>query len=395
MNVSAPRTLATSSLRSVHDMAFRRVHSSNLIYNTAWEDPRIDRELLGLQSDSEVVMISSAGCNALDYLLDSPARIYAIDLNHRQNAVLELKMALLAHGSHESLFRLFGVGCDPDFRALYQPLRPTLHPITRAWWDKQIAMFDPGSLKKTFYYHGTSGLAAWLMVHAALHTKPKVLELAKRLLNCTSLTEQRELYDHLEPMVWGRFSSWFVRQPALMTFLGVPRAQVNLIRDSHPGGLEFYIKDKLRHVMTKVPIWDNYFWRVYINGCYSRACCPEYLKAEHFEHLQLRVNRISTHTQSFSGFLREFPGEYSHFVLLDHQDWLAGHDPRALLEEWELILQNSRPGTRILMRSAAPKVDFIPPQIRDRLTFATEKAAALHPKDRVGTYGCVQLAEVR
>ena len=32
-------------------------------------------------------MITSGGCNALDYLLDEPRRIYAVDMNPRQNAL--------------------------------------------------------------------------------------------------------------------------------------------------------------------------------------------------------------------------------------------------------------------------------------------------------------------
>jgi S-adenosylmethionine-diacylgycerolhomoserine-N-methlytransferase len=49
-----------------------------------------------LDRHSSVVMITSAGCNALDYLLDDPARIHAIDVNFRQNALLELKQTLIA-----------------------------------------------------------------------------------------------------------------------------------------------------------------------------------------------------------------------------------------------------------------------------------------------------------
>lgn len=41
------------------------MHLKNLVYNTCWEDPRLDREAMQLQPDDEVVMITSAGCNAL------------------------------------------------------------------------------------------------------------------------------------------------------------------------------------------------------------------------------------------------------------------------------------------------------------------------------------------
>jgi len=35
--------------------------------------------------------LTSAGCNVLEYLLDSPAEIHAVDVNPRQNALLHLQ----------------------------------------------------------------------------------------------------------------------------------------------------------------------------------------------------------------------------------------------------------------------------------------------------------------
>lgn len=56
---------------------------------------------------------------------------------------------------------------------------------------------------------------------------------------------------------------------------------------------------------------------------------------------------------------REHPAPYSHDVLFDHQDWMAAHRPGALAKESPLILENGRPGTVILRRSASPEIDFI------------------------------------
>ncbi len=53
-----------SAINQLRDWTFRKIHGNNLVYNTCWEDPRCDRELLELKADSEVVMITSAGCNA-------------------------------------------------------------------------------------------------------------------------------------------------------------------------------------------------------------------------------------------------------------------------------------------------------------------------------------------
>ena len=93
--------------------------------------------------------------------------------------------------------------------------------------------------------------------------------------------------------------------------------------------------------------------------------------------------------------MEENPGEYSHFVLLDHQDWLAGNQPEALKEEWRLILENSRPGTRILMRSAAKEIRFFPDFVEEKVFFDEAAAAQAHRLDRVGTYASVYLGIVR
>lgn len=381
-------------LKAAHDFVFKHVHGSNLIYNCAWEDPRLDREMLRLDSSSKVVMITSAGCNALDYLLDDPAEIHAIDVNHRQNALLELKMAFIARSQFDDFFEMFGIGSHPRFKSLYSEVRGTLSESAQKFWDRRIGFFDPKSLKKSFYYHGTSGVAAWVMGQALFRLKPNIKNFALALLDARSLDDQRTAWEMIEREVWTGFIDWLVRQPALMTLLGVPRPQIKLIQDSYPGGLSGYVKDKLRHVFTELPMSDNYFWRVYITGSHTTSCCPNYLRRIHQDTLRARLHRLKPCTTTLSNFLREHPGQYSHFVLLDHQDWLAAHDLDALREEWELIFANSRPGAKILMRSAGLEVDFIPADIRARLRFQPELTTRLHPLDRVGTYGSTHFAEV-
>jgi S-adenosylmethionine-diacylglycerol 3-amino-3-carboxypropyl transferase len=388
------RSRAGAIVRAAHDAVFRRVHSSNLIYNAAWEDPRLDRQVMALDGESTVVMITSAGCNALDYLLDGPKHVHAIDVNPRQNALLELKRSVIQHADFTDLFTLFGQGAHPRYETLYAEVRGTLPRAAQLFWDRRIAFFDPRSVKGSFYYHGTSGMAAWVMCKALFQARPQLKDIAYRLLDAESLDEQRRAYGLLEPEIWGRLASWLVRQPALMALLGVPRPQIRLIQDSYPGGLTCYVKDKLRHVFTELPAADNYFWRVYLTGSYSVSCCPNYLRAEHQPLLRSMLPRLTTHSTTVASFLQENPAPYSHYVLLDHQDWLAWHDPAALLEEWQLILANSRPGTKILMRSAGLDLSFVPSQILDRVTFHPNITDPLHRIDRVGTYGSFHLGIV-
>jgi S-adenosylmethionine-diacylglycerol 3-amino-3-carboxypropyl transferase len=39
-------------------------------YNVSWEDPRVDCDLMKLNKKSSILMLTSAGCNVLDYVID-------------------------------------------------------------------------------------------------------------------------------------------------------------------------------------------------------------------------------------------------------------------------------------------------------------------------------------
>jgi S-adenosylmethionine-diacylglycerol 3-amino-3-carboxypropyl transferase len=341
------------------------------------------------------VVLTSAGCNTLDYLLDGPAEVYAVDVNPRQNALLELKLALITHGRFEDLLAFFGQGWHPEPARAYAGVRRWLSPGAASFWDARIHYFERGGRKGSFYYHGTSGTVAWVLTRHLLDPRRGLRGHLLDLVEARDLEEQREIYARIEPRLWGRLITWLLRHPLLMSMLGVPRAQLRLIHEGHPGGINGFVADKLRHVLTEVAIRDNYFWRVYLTGSYTRDCCPNYLLEENFETLRERAGRVQVHDTTVSEFLRRSPGHYTHFVLLDHQDWLAWHKPAALAEEWRLLLDNSAAGSKVLMRSASPRVGFLPEWVLTAVRFFPELTEALHPKDRVGTYGSVNLAVVR
>lgn len=378
---------------TARDWLFRQVHSKNLVYNTCWEDPRCDRQLLEIDGDSEIVMITSAGCNALDYLLDHPQSIHSVDLNPRQNALLQLKMATFRSAGHWDLFSLFGRGRHPDTDSLYRKkLRGNLPTYAREFWDKSLHYFDGRGVRKSFYHYGTSGFFAWL-AYQYLRSQ-RLFKQVCALFEAENLERQAILYYQLEQRILNGLIEWMVNRHLTMCLVGVPRSQQQLFRDKYERGTLGFIQECLRRVFTRQPLHDNYFWKLYLQGQYSDDCCPSYLEASNFDLLREGSHRIQTYNNSITGFLKENPGRYSHFVLLDHQDWLAVNNRPALEEEWRLILANSRPGARILLRSAAHEIDFFPDFVLERITFEQEKALETHTRDRVGTYASVYLGIV-
>lgn len=382
-------------LNSFRDRLFSKIHGNNLVYNTCWEDPRCDREMMEIDEESSIVMITSAGCNALDYLLDEPKIIHAIDLNARQNALLELKKVSIKNVSYETLFQLFGEGRFDQVKTLYQEkLRSDLPPYARTYWDKNIKKFNGKGIRKSFYFYGTSGVLAFLM-RGYFNLRPRLKQAVRNFFESTSLQTQTQLYASIEPLLFSKPMKWLSNRHFTLALAGVPRAQRQLLISDYPGGVGAYLTDCFKHIFTQLPITENYFYSLYWKGRYDESRCPNYLKKSHFGSLQKKLDSLHTHTTSISDFLKTNPGEYSHYVLLDHQDWLASYQVEALEEEWELILKNSRPGTKILIRSAATKIDFFPDFVKERVDFDFDKTKVLHDLDRVGTYGSVYLGIVK
>ncbi len=370
---------------------FQKIHGGNLVYNTCWEDPRCDRSLLQFDQESKVVMLTSAGCNALDYLLDSPASIDCVDMNPRQNALLQLKCAIFKHGDHEALSGFFGQGRFASAPAILKDaLQYSMDDFSNAYWKKQIGIFSGKGLRKSFYYHGSAGLVAFLFCNF-LKTDPKVARTIHAMFETDDVFQQRILYYRIEPVILNRFALWALNTHLIQSMLGVPTSQQDMAREHFKDGMTGYFRKCLRKVFTELTLRDNYFWRLYFFGKYSEECSPNYLKSAHFGALKTQVSKISTHTSTLSGFLNNHPGQYSHFILLDHQDWLAANDKAALKEEWELILENSKPGAKILLRSAAPNREFVPDFIEKYGSFHDENIAEQHFADRVGTYASTHL----
>src|SRR5215831_18072793 len=114
----------------------------SLVYNQCWEDPAVDRKALGLGPADRVIVITSAGCNALDYALTG-ARVVAVDANPRQNHLLELKLAGIRSLDFEAFFELFGCGSSKHAREIYAAVRPELPDAARAFWDRHVELFVP------------------------------------------------------------------------------------------------------------------------------------------------------------------------------------------------------------------------------------------------------------
>ena len=239
---------------------------------------------------------------------------------------------------------MFGDGRLKGARKVYEDkLRPALREWPRHYWDHWIDFFDAGN-RRPFYFRGTSGTFA-MLINVYFNRVMKLRGRLNELLECTTLDQQQEVYDHyIRDRIWTRSLHFAMHRDTVLSLLGVPRPQRHQIDTRYPGGINQFVRDCLNAVFARLPLVDNYFWRVYMTGRYTRQCCPEYLKPENFQKLRDGLaDRVETHTASVEGFLTDDPRPITRFVLLDHMDWLSTRRLPLLAREWQWIIRRAAP----------------------------------------------------
>ena len=369
------------------------------VYNQIWEDPRVDIEALSIDRASRILTISSGGCNALNYLIESPGAVTAIDLNRHHIYLLNLKVAALKYlPGHEEFFAFFGVGKDDRSVEWYDRfLAQHLDAETRRFWEsnsligrmthsRRIDFFR----KSGIYQHSRNGyfLRFFHRFSHILGCRPEELLLSR------DQEDQAVRYErYIEPFFESRLIGMIGKMPVTLFGLGIPPQQYQeLTKDLADGGsiLDIY-RERTRKLAVEYPIDENYFaWQAFglKYDTEERTAVPEYLKKSNFEQLRSNISGINTKIGSIVDEISLSPeGSYNRFVLLDAQDWM---DAAALNELWQAIADKAEPGSRIIFRTAgknSPLETQLEPGTRDRFHYESDLSRSLFEGDRASIYG--------
>ena len=166
----------------------------------------------------------------------------------------------------------------------------------------------PGQgLAQSFYYRGTSGLLAKLVLVNA-HVLHRLREPIERPAGGR---HRRRAADDLRneafaTRIWTPWLRWFLSpqldaDPARRA-LAAARPDHHAISRRRGRSSS---ATRWRRSVAELPFRDNYFWRVYFQGLYTPDCCPEYLKrGELPDAAQRCCRRLQIHTATVTDFLR-------------------------------------------------------------------------------------------
>lgn len=402
---AAPSTSVWSrSSRWLDDHVFNALYGRSLIYNTCWEDPSVDKQVLNLAAEDRVLMLTSAGCNALDYAASGAGSVVAVDANPRQTALLELKIAGIRELSHDTFFAIFGDGRCADFQRVYERhLRLHLSAFARSFWDKHTHWFTHTEPHMTFYCHGLTGVFG-RGARSYVRRRKGLTEAIAAMIRASDLAAQRDIYDReVHPRLWHPTLKWALSRQFTMSLLGVPHAQRLEVEDGHANGIAGFIQASVEHVCRELPLSGNHFWRLYLQGHYTPDCCPTYLTPQGFEVLKRgAVARVEAHTRTLAEHLAVDDRPVSRFVLLDHMDWMSNAQPAALASEWSWILKRATPGAIAIFRSGHPEPRYLNETVVEYagerrpmngwMQLDPARAEALTREDRVHTYAGFHIA---
>jgi len=208
-------------LERVFSFAFR-----GLVYPQIWEDPVVDMAAMEIRSNHHIVTIASGGCNVLSYLMASPARITAVDLNPAHVALTRLKLAgLTSLPGWEEFYRFFGEADDRQNTSDYRRyLRPAIDGDTRKYWEgrswtgqKRLKHFRSNIYKK--------GLLGRFIGMGHVMAKFYGRNL-KALLECRSVEQQRHFFEtEIAPLFQKPLVKWLTNRRVSLYGLGIPPAQ--------------------------------------------------------------------------------------------------------------------------------------------------------------------------
>jgi S-adenosylmethionine-diacylglycerol 3-amino-3-carboxypropyl transferase len=396
--LSAVQNEKTTSKQGILQKLFA-VWFDAFVYNQIWEDPRVDLQALQLDAKSRVLTISSGGCNALNYLIENPESITAVDLNRHHIFLLNLKIAALKSlPEYEDFFAFFGYGKSNETIENYQNLIAlNLDKDTREFWEsnsfigkiahgKRINFFRKGGL----YEHSRNGyfLRFFHKFSRILGCKPE------EMLKAKTPDEQAELYEkYIAPFFDSVLIKTIGKMPVTMFGLGIPPQQYDeLKKDLADGGsiIDIY-KERAKRMAVEYPIYENYFaWQAFARkyDTENRQAVPEYLKEENYQGLKKNAGKIRTKIGSITEEIKNQPADaFNRFVFLDAQDWM---NAEMMTDLWSAIAEKGEKGSRIIFRTAgaaSPIEKNLPEDLRAKFVYEEDFSKTLFKQDRASIYG--------
>jgi len=278
---------------------FYNVALNRLRYSLVWEDSHTLYKALAIRPTDDVLVVTSAGCNVLNALLQCPNSVTAIDLNAVQNWLLHLKCQLIRHHPPDQLRALMGFDGPLAVGLTWQRVAPTLPVNMQAYWAPFFEAHPGGIL--------TAGKLEEYILGFLPTLSPATQGKLRQLVGFTTVAEQQAFFatelDNTD--FQERFIAYFDeanlskgRDPALFKYA------------LESGGQAFYSRLK-RTIATKL-VQDNFFFRFFFFGPVGlpETLLPPCYQRKNHERLRQQLPKLKVLTGEAVSYLNSPAGQH-------------------------------------------------------------------------------------
>ena len=230
-----------------------------IVFTRAWEDDRLDAELLAVAPGARVLVVAGAGDTAL-VLTAAGARVTAVDSNQDQLRLVSLKLAAARVLPPDRLHRWFEVGRDAAAtRAYREAIRPGMlarAPGDAAFWDSRIGLVETG-----LHEHGGVGRP-----FARLGRLARVLQpgLAGAIETTPDPSAQAAWWRaHVRGRLFGPLTHAIAARTAVLSPLAPHPRELERMRR---GGWSHSLADRVDAVVGSVLVRRHPWWRPAFSG---------------------------------------------------------------------------------------------------------------------------------
>ena len=356
------------------------------------------------------MVITSAGCNALDYLLGRRGEVNAVDVNphperpagaeagrHPGPGPCRLLRAVRPAAARRRFARCTTTCCVRSCPTLHAATGTNAHRLLPAAWRAALVLLlaaRRGCWRSwPFNAH----------VHCTRLREPMQTTARGAQRRASSASSTRSASSRV---IWTPWLNWFLSRSFTLTLLGVPLAAARPDHDAVSEGVAQFIRDSLEDGDCNLPFRSNYFWRVYFQGSTAPTCCPEYLKKRELRSPQGRAGRrLHIHTTTVTEFLHATHEGTDALRAAGSHGLDEQLQPAALTEEWDAIFARAGAGARAIFRSAHAQPGYLAGvsvtaggrrrPLQEVVQFHPELSRTLALRDRVHTYAGFHIADLR
>lgn len=340
-------------------------------YAQLWEDADVLTQGLDDCAGGTLVSICSAGDNALAMLTLDPKKIVVVDLSPAQIACLRLRIGAFQNLTHPEFLQLMGARPGSTRRSLLTKALTGLDPETRAFWE---------SLSEEVIQHGAGGVGKFERYFRIFRTRLLPLVHSQKAIEAIFVSRPKSERQHFLDT---RFNTWRWRLLLNIFFSRLVMGRMGRDKaffDHVDGSPAQHVARRIRHAAVDCDPAENPYLHWIMTGTHG-AALPMTWRAEHFELIKSRLDRIDIRPGSLESFVST--GEKADgFNLSDIFEYMS---PEVFTQVYGTVLRASTPGARLVYwNMMAPR--RVPPAFADKVTTLTDVEDRLKAIDKAFFY---------